>query len=300
MKGHRGLLKKMWILFSKLGDENANVYMDLTGNVNKWSGPGVKQIVIWGLCRYHANYCQHMMSNRWSWPSDCTCTRCSQYSVTFASTHNPNTMWSQRRGSPPPIAGNQEGITDEIVFEMDLRKEQEFVSLFPVTPERLSIQAGWSPPGPTTPHTLSSPLSSLSLSGVPRLPPSLIQFLPTPNSPMQALLVHQSHAHCPGSKCSLRMHQGHATPERLGDIRAQQCGRARKGCLTGCGEQLSSVGIKDALIGSVTPGRSFCLLSLVAFALKGSLIPRIIIVPLSSKIISVILWRNLISLLSFP
>lgn len=114
----------MWILFSKLGDENANVYMDLTGNVNKWSGPGVKQIVIWGLCRYHANYCQHTMSNRWSWPSDCTCTRCSQYSVMLASTHNPNTMWSQRRGSPPSIAGNQEGITDEIVFEMDLRKEQ--------------------------------------------------------------------------------------------------------------------------------------------------------------------------------
>lgn len=27
-KGHRGLLKKMWILFSKLGVENANVYTD--------------------------------------------------------------------------------------------------------------------------------------------------------------------------------------------------------------------------------------------------------------------------------
>lgn len=56
-----------------------------------------------------------------------------------------------------------------------------------------------------------------------------------------------------------------------------------------CGEQLSSVGAKDVLIGSMTPGGSSCLFSLVIFALERSLIPRIIIVPLISKTMSIIL-----------
>lgn len=125
--------------------------------------------------------------------------RYSQHTATPASSHNPNTMWPQRRESGRCYWGDWmwDGLEERVGVRLST-SSSTWTSLNPIRSP---------PPGPTTPHfhVLSQVwLCQACLASLLYLSHSYQPLTPDAGPPPAP-----KPSHCPGSKCSLRKHQGH-------------------------------------------------------------------------------------------